>query len=337
MLGQHRFQEVVDLFIDQIKGLVDGGSDVLIIETVQDILELKAAIHAAIRVREETGVYVPLQASITLDTSGRMLLGTDIAAALNIMEHMPVDIIGLNCSTGPDYMREPARYLGEYSTRPVSIIPNAGIPINVNGLAVFPMEPEPMARGLREMVEEFEVGIIGGCCGTTPQHIIEMSREIKTRPVMARPIKRLSQVASMIRAVDLQQNPAPNIVGERVNTLGSRKVKRLVLADDLDGIMSVATSQMEEGAHTLDVCVALTERTDEARHDAQAGQEAGAGGRRSARDRLDRSRCVEGCAGAVSRARHHQLHQYGKWPRQDRIGDAVGDGSRRGSDSADDR
>jgi 5-methyltetrahydrofolate--homocysteine methyltransferase len=230
---------------------------------VQDILELKAAIHAAIRVREETGVYVPLQASITLDTSGRMLLGTDIAAALNIMEHMPVDIIGLNCSTGPDYMREPARYLGEYSTRPVSIIPNAGIPINVNGLAVFPMEPEPMARGLREMVEEFDVGIIGGCCGTTPQHIIEMSREIKTRPVTARPIKRLSQVASMIRAVDLQQNPAPNIIGERVNTLGSRKVKRLVLADDLDGIMEVATSQMEEGAHTLDVCVALTERTDE--------------------------------------------------------------------------
>jgi 5-methyltetrahydrofolate--homocysteine methyltransferase len=263
MLGQHRFQQVVELFIDQIKGLVDGGSDVLIIETVQDILELKAAIHAALRVREETGVYVPLQASITLDTSGRMLLGTDIAAALNIMEHMPVDIIGLNCSTGPDYMREPARYLGEYSTRPVSIIPNAGIPINVNGLAVFPMEPEPMARGLREMVEEFEVGIIGGCCGTTPQHIIEMSREIKTRPVTARPIKRLSQVASMIRAVDLKQDPAPNIIGERVNTLGSRKVKRLVLADDLDGIMSVATSQMEEGAHTLDVCVALTERTDE--------------------------------------------------------------------------
>ena len=263
MLGQHRFQQVVDLFIDQIRGLVDGGADVLIIETVQDILELKAAIHAAIRVREETGVYVPMQASITLDTSGRMLLGTDIAAALNILEHLPVDIIGLNCSTGPDYMREPARYLGEYSTRPVSIIPNAGIPINVNGLAVFPMEPEPMARGLREMVEEFEVGIVGGCCGTTPEHIIEMSREIKTRPVTARPIKRLAQVASMIRAVDLQQNPAPIIVGERLNTLGSRKVKRLVLADDLDGIMSVATSQMEEGAHALDVCVALTERADE--------------------------------------------------------------------------
>ncbi|MGH2552043.1 MAG: homocysteine S-methyltransferase family protein, partial [Thermomicrobiales bacterium] len=263
MLGQHRFQEVLDLFLDQIRGLVDGGSDVLIIETVQDILELKAAIHAAIQVRQETQKFVPIQASITLDTSARMLLGTDIAAALNILEHLPVDIIGLNCSTGPDYMREPARYLGEYSTKPVSVIPNAGIPINVNGIAVFPMEPEPMARQLREMVEGFEVGIVGGCCGTTPEHLKHLVREIEFKPVTARPIKPLPQVSSMIRAVNLQQDPSPTIIGERVNTLGSRKVKRLILADDLDGVLEVAVSQMEEGAHTLDVCVALTERSDE--------------------------------------------------------------------------
>ncbi len=263
MLGQHRFQAIVDLFLDQIRGLVDGGSDLLIIETVQDILELKAAVHAAQRVFKEKQRALPIQASITLDTSGRMLLGTDIAAALNILEHLNVDIIGMNCSTGPDYMREPARYLGEYSTKPVSVIPNAGIPINVNGLAVFPMEPEPMARALREMVEEFEVGIVGGCCGTTPEHLAALVREVTVRPVTARPMKPLPQVASMMRAVDLQQNPAPTIIGERVNTLGSRKVKRLILADDLDGVLEVATSQMEEGAHTLDVCVALTELTNE--------------------------------------------------------------------------
>ncbi len=263
MLGNHRFQEVVELFLDQIRGLVDGGADVLIIETVQDILELKAAIHAARRIFAEKQRDIPIQASITLDTSGRMLLGTDIAAALNIIEHLGVDIIGLNCSTGPDYMREPARYLGEYSTKPVSVIPNAGIPINVNGLAVFPMEPEPMARGLREMVEEFEVGIVGGCCGTTPEHLKQIVSQLTFRPVTSRPSKPLSQVSSMIRAVDLQQDPSPTIIGERVNTLGSRKVKRLVLVDDLDSILTVATSQMEEGAHTLDVCVALTERTDE--------------------------------------------------------------------------
>ncbi|HEV2129074.1 MAG TPA: methionine synthase [Thermomicrobiales bacterium] len=264
MLGKHHFREVVELFVPQVRGLMDGGVDVLIIETVQDILELKAAIFAAGQVFEESGRKVPIQASITLDTSGRMLLGTDIAAALSILEHLNVDVIGLNCSTGPDYMREPARYLGEYSTKPVSIIPNAGLPINVDGKAVFPMEPEPFARDLRDMVEGFGVGIVGGCCGTTPDHIGCIIQEVETRPVTRRPAKPRDQVASMIKAVDLAQDPAPTIVGERVNTLGSRKVKRLVIADDLDGVLNVAVGQMEEGAHLLDVSVALTERSDEA-------------------------------------------------------------------------
>lgn len=263
MLGQHRFSEVKDLFIPQIRAMVDGGADVLIIETVQDILELKAAIHAAREIFAQTGKALPIQASITLLPSGRMLLGTDIAASLNILEHLGVDVIGLNCSTGPDYMREPARYLGEYSTKPVSIIPNAGIPINVDGLAVFPMEPDPMAKGLSEMVDEFGVDIVGGCCGTTPEHLSAIVQSLSRTTVMPRPSRPLPQVSSMIRAVDLQQDPAPTIIGERVNTLGSRKVKRLILADDLDSVLEVATSQMEEGAHTLDVCVALTERMDE--------------------------------------------------------------------------
>ncbi len=134
------------MFIDQVRGLADGGSDLFIIETTQDILELKAAVHAILRVREETGVHIPIQAQVTLDTSGRMLLGTDIAAALAVLEALPVDVVGLNCSTGPEHMREPARYLGEHSTRPVSVIPNAGLPINVNGQAVYPLEPDVMAR-----------------------------------------------------------------------------------------------------------------------------------------------------------------------------------------------
>jgi 5-methyltetrahydrofolate--homocysteine methyltransferase len=263
LLGQHRFQEVVDLFLDQVRGLIDGGSDILIVETVQDILELKAAVHAILRVREERGVFVPIHASVTVDTSERMLLGTDIGAALTILEHLPVEFVGLNCSVGPEHMREPARYLGELSTRPVSIIPNAGIPINVNGLAVFPLEPEPMAVGLREMVESFEVGIVGGCCGSSPDHLREVIRQIERRPVMVRPKRRAPRIASMIRAVDLHQEPAPFIVGERLNTQGSRKVKRLALADDFDGMLVVGREQMDEGAHALDVCLALTERADE--------------------------------------------------------------------------
>lgn len=262
-LGQHRFQEVVDLFLDQVRGLVDGGCDILIVETVQDILELKAAIHAVRRVADEKGVSIPVHASLTLDTSERMLLGTDIAAGLSIVEHLRPEIIGLNCSTGPEHMREPARYLGEYSTKPVAIIPNAGIPANVNGLAVFPLEPEPMARQLREMVEQFQVGVVGGCCGTTPDHLRELLREIGARPVTARPLAPRPQVASMIRAADMQQVPAPLIVGERLNAQGSRKVKRSALADDYDGMLVVARSQVDEGAHALDVCMALTERSDE--------------------------------------------------------------------------
>src|SRR5688572_7867861 len=236
MLGNHTFTEVKALFLDQIRGLVDGGSDVLIIETVQDILELKAAIHAAEEIFAERGKRLPIQASITLDTSGRMLLGTDIAAALTILEHLPTDVIGLNCSTGPEHMREPARYLGENATRPVSIIPNAGIPINVNGLAQFPLEPESMGRQLREMVEQFGVGIVGGCCGSSPEHIRQIVDQVTRRPVVARPIQQPSQIASMIRAVDMVQEPAPLIVGERLNAQGSRKVKRFALEDDFDGM-----------------------------------------------------------------------------------------------------
>ena len=263
LLGNHRFADVVELFVDQVRGLADGGSDLLIVETTQDILELKAAIHAILRVREETGVGIPIQAQVTLDTSGRMLLGTDIAAALAVLEALPVDVVGLNCSTGPEHMREPARYLGEHSTRPVSVIPNAGLPINVDGQAVYPLEPDAMARDLAQMVAEFGVGIVGGCCGTTPEHLEALVKAVGTRPASPRPAKPLPLTASMVRAVDLRQDPAPLIVGERVNTLGSRKVKRLALADDYDGMVVVAREQTEIGAHALDVCMAMTERSDE--------------------------------------------------------------------------
>lgn len=263
LLGNHRFSEVVDLFLDQVRGLADGGVDLFIIETTQDILELKAAVHAILRVREESGRCIPIQAQVTLDTSGRMLLGTDIAAALAVLEALRVDVVGLNCSTGPEHMREPARYLGEYSTRPVAIIPNAGLPLNVNGRAVYPLDPDTMARDLREMVEQFGIGIVGGCCGTTPEHLGELVKAIGSRATSQRPAKPLPLTASMVRAVDLRQDPAPLIVGERVNTLGSRKVKRLALADDYDGMVVVAREQVDIGAHALDVCVAMTERTDE--------------------------------------------------------------------------
>src|SRR5512147_2854891 len=144
-LSNVSFDQLVDIFREQARGLLEGGVDLIIIETSQDILEVKAAIVGVHQAFEKTGIFLPIQAQVTLDTTGRMLLGTDIAAVQAMLEGMGIDAIGLNCSTGPDYMREPIRYLGEQSTLPVSCIPNAGLPLNVDGQAVYPLEPAPFA------------------------------------------------------------------------------------------------------------------------------------------------------------------------------------------------
>ena len=176
-LSNVTFDQLADVFCEQAIGLIRGGVDLLLIETSQDILEVKAAITGIHKAFDETQIYLPIQAQVTLDTTGRMLLGTDVAAALTILEGMGIDVIGLNCSTGPEHMREPIRILGENSILPVSCIPNAGLPLNVDGQAVYPLEPEPFAEALVEFVEKHHISVVGGCCGTTPEHIRQM-REI---------------------------------------------------------------------------------------------------------------------------------------------------------------
>jgi 5-methyltetrahydrofolate--homocysteine methyltransferase len=167
-LSNIKYDELIDIFREQAVGLIQGGVDLLLIETSQDILEVKAAITGIHKAFSETNVYLPIQAQVTLDTTGRMLLGTDINASLTILEGMGIDVIGLNCSTGPEHMREPIRFLGENSTLPVSCIPNAGLPLNVDGQAVYPLEPEPYANDMYEFVTKHNVRVVGGCCGTTP-------------------------------------------------------------------------------------------------------------------------------------------------------------------------
>jgi 5-methyltetrahydrofolate--homocysteine methyltransferase len=263
-LSNITFAQLMAIFEEQGRALVDGGADVLLIETAQDILEVRAAIAGIERAFETGTRRVPIQAQISLDTSGRMLLGTDVAAAIVILEHAGADVIGLNCSTGPDYMRVPIRTMSEQARVPLSVIPNAGIPINVDGRAVYPLEAEPMAEQLRQFVDEFGVAAVGGCCGTTPEHISALRRAVAgpRRRVFQAPF--VPRVASAMRAQDLLQQPPPLLIGERVNSQGSRKVKRLLLADDYDAILDVAREQVDGGAHVLDVCVALTERSDEA-------------------------------------------------------------------------
>ncbi|GAB4503998.1 MAG: methionine synthase [Anaerolineales bacterium] len=263
-LSNVSFDELADVFREQAVGLIQGGVDLLLLETSQDILEVKAAIHGVVKAFEETGIWLPIQAQVTLDTSGRMLLGTDTEAALTILEGLPIDVIGLNCSTGPEHMREPIRILGENSRLPVSCIPNAGLPLNVDGQAVYPLEPEPFADALYDFVAKHNISVVGGCCGTTPAHLKLLVEKLRDHPRPPRPILNVPKLASGIKALTMQQTPPPFLIGERCNAQGSRAFKRLLLAEDWDAILSVARDQVDNGAHGLDLSVAVTERGDEA-------------------------------------------------------------------------
>ncbi len=263
-LSNVSFDELVDTFREQAVGLIRGGVDVLLIETSQDILEVKAAIIGCHKAFDETQVYLPIQAQVTLDTTGRMLLGTDINASLAILEGMGIDVIGLNCSTGPEHMREPIRILGENSTLPVSCIPNAGLPLNVDGQAVYPLEPEPFANDLYEFVTKHNISVVGGCCGTTPAHLKLLVDKLRSTPQAPRPAHSTPQLASAMSAIAMRQDPPPTLLGERCNAQGSRKFKRLLLEEDYDGILEIAREQVDYGAHALDISCAVTERADEA-------------------------------------------------------------------------
>src|SRR5947207_4387614 len=276
LLSNITYRQLVEIFREQASALLEGGVDVLLIETSQDILEVRAAITGMRRAMQEIGRKVPIQAQVSLDTSGRMLLGTDIAAVMATLVALRVDMVGLNCSTGPEHMREPVRFLSENCPLPISTIPNAGIPLNVNGLAVYPMEPEPMAAALRDFITEFGVNVIGGCCGSSHEHLRAIVAACRHAPRRSRPIsdhnvhnKNFARIilpfaSSGIRAMALQQDPPPLLVGERVNSQGSRKAKQALLNEDYDTLLGIGREQVEGGAHILDVCVALTERTDEA-------------------------------------------------------------------------
>jgi 5-methyltetrahydrofolate--homocysteine methyltransferase len=264
-LGDISFGTLVSVFAEQAQGLVEGGADLIIVETAQDILEVKAAIFGAREAFATTGRRLPLQISVSLlPNGGKMLLGTDIQSVLTTLTALEVDVVGLNCSTGPEDMRDAIRFLGECSPAPVHCIPNAGLPLQgENGETIFPEKPEPLAATLGEFVERYGVGIVGGCCGTTPEHIAEIRERVDGRAAGARPEPGPVEVSSMMTSTPLVQEPRPTLVGERVNSQGSKKAKELLLADDYDGLVQVAEDQVEGGAHVLDVCVALTERQDE--------------------------------------------------------------------------
>ncbi|MGE0480835.1 MAG: methionine synthase [Phycisphaerae bacterium] len=256
-LRQTTYDALVDSFFEQARGLLDGGADVMLIETCQDILQSKCAIEAVKRAFQRCGRRTPLMVQVTMETTGTMLVGTDMAAAVTTLEAFrEVDVIGLNCATGPQEMSEHIRYLAANCTRPLSVLPNAGLPQIVNGQPHFPLAPAELARWLREFVEQDGVGIVGGCCGTTPAHLKAVADAVGVRAPQARRVVREPSVSSLYQAVNSRQDSSFLIVGERCNTNGSRAFKRMLADGDLDGLVHIAVEQVkEEGAHVLDVCV----------------------------------------------------------------------------------
>jgi len=262
-LGKITVDEIEAIYYEQACIMIDAGVDALLVETSQDILEMRAAVYGCHKARTEKKSPVGIMAQTTLDTTGRMLLGTDIGSVLSTFSRLPIDVIGMNCSTGPQEMKDSVRYLSQYSHIPISTIPNAGLPENRGGHAYYPMKPETLAKSLKEFVEEYGVNVVGGCCGTTHEHLRQVVEAIGNQVPKHRAVTHLCDASSMIKSVSMDQNPKPLIVGERVNAQGSRKIKQLLLAEDYNGMVTVGRGQAEGGAHVLDVCVAVTERPDE--------------------------------------------------------------------------
>jgi len=255
-LRQISYDELLESYRDQVRGLLDGGVDALLIETCQDLLQAKAAIQAARLASETAGRAAPLMCSVTMETTGAMLVGTDLPAALTALEAFPeIVAIGLNCATGPQEMSEHVRYLSRHCTRYILVQPNAGLPQLVGGRTEFPLAPDEFARWLSVFVEEDGVNIVGGCCGTTPEHLKALIAAIGRRPPRPRKAVHEPSVSSLYHAVTIRQDRSFLIVGERCNANGSRKFKRLLVDNDLDGLVGLALEQVREGCHVLDVCV----------------------------------------------------------------------------------
>ncbi|MFH0985167.1 MAG: methionine synthase [Candidatus Omnitrophota bacterium] len=261
-LGHIGFEELKESYKEQYKGLIAGGVDGLLIETCQDLLQTKIAIIAAVEYFKETGRRLPLMAQVTLEPTGTMLLGTDIQAVIATLEMFPVDVIGMNCATGPVEMAEHVRALCESSVKHISVLPNAGLPENVGGVAHYHLSPKEFADFHERFVKEFGVSIVGGCCGTTPEHLKAVVERVGKCVPKKRTPKREPACASLYGVSTYTQKPAPLLVGEQTNANGSKRFKQLLEREDYDAIVGVAREAVKEGAHLVDLCVAYVGRDE---------------------------------------------------------------------------
>ncbi|MBI4719221.1 MAG: methionine synthase [Planctomycetes bacterium] len=264
-LGQTTWDALVDSYAEQARGLLDGGVDALIIETCQDILQAKAAIVAATDAMREKGRAVPIFCTVTIETTGTMLVGTEIAAAVTAIEAYPEVVgIGLNCATGPQEMSEHIRYLSSNCDRLLVVQPNAGLPQLVGGKPHYALTPAELTRWLVEFVEADGVNLVGGCCGTTPEHLAAVVDAMEGRRPRARRPAAEPAVASVYQSVPLRQENAYLAIGERTNANGSKKFRELLATGDVDGMVQMAREQVRDGSHLLDVCAAYVGRNEAA-------------------------------------------------------------------------
>lgn len=261
-LGHVEYDVMLRSYLAQVRGLLRGGVDALLIETSQDLGQIKVAIRAAKLAMEELKIQRPLWVQATVENSGTLLLGTELQAVITVVEALGVDLLGLNCGLGPDEMHAALATLAESSPFPISCQPNAGLPVNREGSLVYLLEPDPFADKLVVLAKEFHLNVLGGCCGTTPAHIRALKTRSESIVVTHRVIRASRSVASLYQSVALHQEPRPLIVGERTNANGSKAFRNHLSSGDYDNLVSIAKEQQREGAHMLDVCVAFAGRDE---------------------------------------------------------------------------
>ncbi|QOR72267.1 methionine synthase [Ruania alkalisoli] len=254
-LGHVTYASLKASFAQQAAGLIRGGADALLVETSQDLLQTKAAINACKQAQVETGLEVPIFAQVTVETTGTMLMGSEIGAALTTLAALGIDAIGLNCATGPAEMSEHLRHLSKHSPVPITCMPNAGLPVLGKHGAEYPLTPDELAAAHEQFVGEFGLNLVGGCCGTTPEHLRAVVEKVRGRAVVERAPQPTHGVASLYAHTDFDQDAAFLAIGERTNANGSKAFREAMLAENWDECVQIARAQTRDGAHLLDVCV----------------------------------------------------------------------------------
>lgn len=260
-LGHAPYTDLKKYYTQAALGMVEGGADAILIETAQDLLQVKAAVHGCQEAFEQLGVRLPLVCHVTVETTGTMLLGSEIGAALTAIEHLGVDMIGLNCATGPEEMSEHLRYLSQNAQIPVSVMPNAGLPVLGKNGAEYPLSAAELGVALRGFVQDYGLSMVGGCCGTTPAHISAVRDAVvgsDTEPAAVQAPRHPAEddaVSSLYTSVNLTQDTGITMIGERTNANGSKAFREAMLAGDWDTCVEIAKQQTRDGAHMLDLCV----------------------------------------------------------------------------------